>query len=238
MLQTEGVKVLRKLINTRLNRNKSKHDLLLLFLDEKTTNTMCKYTKDILSFVNTRRTLHTDMISQSKMSYENVIKTLKKKIVSKYKIEYVNKELVKEMLHYNNSKSIGDEYVYTIEKLLNFSKICLDLLKTPVILSISEWMNICTAVRNLTMGIMGYNVQHFSPTVLSCLINQSNQHSIIKVVINTPTSELPSVLCALNSLQSNDCLKLKKNWFLETENYDISQEIKENIQEFLNNFFL
>lgn len=238
MTQTEGVKVIRKYINTRLNRNKAKHDILLLFLNEKTSRTMCQYTRDILSFVDSRRPLHNDIISQTKMSYENVIKTLKKKILGRYKIEHLNKQLIKEMLYYNNSKSIPDNYVYTIEKMLNFTKICLDLLETPIILPINEWMKICTAIRNLIMGILGYNVQHFSPQVLSCLVNQPIQHPLIRIIINTPTEELPSVLCALNSLQSNDCLKIKRNWFLETVSYDISQGTKKTIQEFLNNFIL
>lgn len=237
---TEATKALRKLINTRLKKNVAKHDLLLLFLNPDTSQIICNKVDEIHKFITERRRRHTYLISQTKMSYENIIKTLKKKIVQRYPcINYIGKHLIKEMLHYNNTKSLSNSVVYIIEKLLNFTKLCIDLLDRPVVLRISEWMNICIAIRNLVMGLLGYNVQQFSPYVISILIHQPLLHASIKEIISGPTSEqIPSILSALNSLQSNNCLKIKKNWIIDTTTYDITLKMKESIQYFLNNFIL
>lgn len=228
-------------MNTRQKKNAAKHEILQLYLNETTSQKICEKTRDLVEYMTSRRTLDDQLLNQIKMSFENIVKTVKRKLIAKYNIHHIGCHLIKDMLTYNNCKKIKPIYVHSINQLLCFMKFCIDLLSPsiPILLHIDEWVLRCAAIRNLTMGIMGYNVQHFSPNVISCLINQPLLRPQIKYLMNVKSSELVNVLSLLNSIQCNDCLKIRKtDWILTAHQYDMSLETKKNIQFFLNNFIL
>lgn len=230
------------MISTRHKKNEIKHDLLLKLTDG-TSNDIIRLTKDLMDYMNPKRKLIIDgrnLVSQTQTGYENIIKSLRRKCKIKFNMDFISKELLKQqLLVYNNAKNVSEPVVYAIERCLNFTRRLIDLTPTSTVEHINFWITLCGGIRNLVMGVLGFNTQTFCRSVVETILYQPDLRSFIQQINNIPdVDEIVSILHALESISSNDSLKTKMNWILTCDHYEIQRERRRLIFNFLKNFRL